>query len=54
MYPFPGAFQWLCFGFSIFFVISLNYMLMKIGSTYTKSEFRAPADINDGLACHDS
>ena len=41
MNPFPCAFQGLNFGFSIFFVVSLNYRLMKIGSTNTKSEFRA-------------
>ena len=54
MNPFLGAFQWLYFGFSIFLVISLNYRLMKIGITYTKSEFRVLADINDGVFCHDS
>ena len=41
MNPFSGAFQGLNFNFSIFFLVSLNYRLMKIGSTNTKSEFRA-------------
>ena len=51
---FPNAFHGLCSGFSIFLVIFQNYRLMKIRSTNSKNEFRAPADIKDGVFCHDS
>ena len=52
--PFPSGFQGFCSGFSIFLVISENYRLMKIRSTNTSGEFRAPADFKDGVLCHDS
>ena len=51
---FPSAVRGLCSGFSIFLVISQNYRLMKLRSTNTNGEFRAPADIEDGVLCHDS
>ena len=54
MNPFPSAVRGLCSGFSIFLVISQNYRLMKLRSTNTNGEFRAPADIEDGVLCHDS
>ena len=54
MNPFPGAFQGICSGFSIFLVISQNYRLMKIRGTNTNGELRAPADIKDGVYGHDS
>ena len=52
--PFPSAFRGLCSGFSIFLVIFQNYRLMKIRSTNSNGEFRVPADIKDGLLCHNS
>ena len=52
--PFPSAFQELCSGFSIFLVIFQNYRLMKIRSTNSNGEFRVPADIKDGVLCHDT
>ena len=54
MNPFPRAFQWLCSGFSIFLIISQSYRLMKIRSTNKNGEFRAPADIKDGIFCPES
>ena len=43
MNPLPGG-----------IVISQNHRLTKIRSTNTNGEFMAPADIQDGVPCHDS